>query len=61
MSEETQEQRAIRAVQAIMGGANPTVEAETLANEFTDRQTAKLKKLLGRRGSQTKGADLQHD
>ena len=58
---ETQEQRAERAIRAIMAGANPAVEAEILANEFTDRQTARLRNWVRGRGSQSKGADLPHD
>ena len=49
---ETQEQRALRALQEVYGGADLTAEAEQLANEFTDRQTGRLshwlKSLFGR-------------
>jgi hypothetical protein len=54
---ETQQQRAIRAIEAIMAGANPAVEAELLANEFTDRQTARLSKWVRGRRSQVDAAD----
>ena len=40
--EKTQEQRAMRSLQAIFGGADPTVEATQLANEFTDRQSGRF-------------------
>ncbi|MET0295776.1 MAG: hypothetical protein ABW024_00130 [Microbacterium sp.] len=39
---ETQEQRAMRALEAIWGGADLTQEAMTLANEFTDRHTSRF-------------------
>jgi hypothetical protein len=39
---ETQEQRAQRAIEAIFSGADLNAEAMQLANEFTDRQTARL-------------------
>ena len=49
---ETQEQRALRALQEVVGGADLTAQAEQLANEFTDRQTGRLsrwfKGLFGR-------------
>ena len=41
-SPETQEQRAQRAIEAIFSGADLNAEAMQLANEFTDRQTARL-------------------
>jgi len=37
-----QEQRALRAIEAITAGANIGDEAFRLANEFTDRQTSRL-------------------
>ena len=40
--EETQEERAVRSLQAIFGGADLTAETTRLANEFTDRQTGRL-------------------
>jgi hypothetical protein len=40
--EETQQQRAQRAIEAIFSGADLNAEAMQLANEFTDRQTARL-------------------
>ena len=36
------EKRALEAIAAVNAGANPTQEAFTLSNEFTDRQTARL-------------------
>ena len=36
------EKRALEAIAAINAGANPTREAFTLSNEFTDRQSARL-------------------
>ena len=39
---ESQEQRAQRAIEAIFSGADLNAEAMQLANEFTDRQTARL-------------------
>jgi len=47
--EETQEERAVRSLQAIFGGADLTAETTQLANEFTDRQTGRLKSWLRRR------------
>ena len=47
--EETQEERAVRSLQAIFGGADLTAETMQLANEFTDRQTGRLKGWLRRR------------
>jgi hypothetical protein len=38
----TQEQRAIETINAIAAGGDPSLEAFRLANDFTDRQTAKL-------------------
>ena len=42
------EKRALAAIAAINGGANPTGEAFALSNEFTDRQTARLTAWLRR-------------
>jgi hypothetical protein len=48
---ETQEERAVRSLQAIYGGADLTAESMKLANEFTDRQTGRLKNWVrGRSG-----------
>jgi hypothetical protein len=51
---ETQEERAMRALQAVWDGADLTEEAMKLSNEFTDRQTTRfttwVRRLL-RRGS----------
>ena len=46
---ETQEERAIRSLQAIFGGADLTAETTQLANEFTDRQTGRLGRWFRRR------------
>ena len=46
---ETQEQRAMRSLQAIFGGADLTAETLQLANEFTDRQTGRLKRWVQRK------------
>ena len=54
---ETQEQRAQRAIEAIFSGSDLTEEAMTLANEFTDRQTARLSKWVRGRRSQVDAAD----
>lgn len=45
---ETQEQRAERAITAIVAGGDLTTEAMTLSNEFTDRQTERLRAWLRR-------------
>ncbi|MFS0732299.1 hypothetical protein ABC304_09870 [Microbacterium sp. 1P10UB] len=39
---ETQEERALRALEAIKNGGDVTAEAFRLSNEFTDRHTARL-------------------
>jgi hypothetical protein len=44
----TQEERAIETIIAIAAGGDPSVEAFRLANDFTDRQTAKLSAWFGR-------------
>jgi hypothetical protein len=44
----TQQERAIAAINAIAAGADPSREAFRLANDFTDRQTAKLSDWVGR-------------
>lgn len=46
--EKTQEKRALEAIAAINAGANPTHEAYALANEFTDRHTARFAAWLRR-------------
>jgi hypothetical protein len=46
--EEAQEERAVRSLQAIFGGADLTAESMQLANEFTDRQTGRLKRWVRR-------------
>jgi hypothetical protein len=38
----TQEERAVRSLQAIFGGADLTVEAMQLADEFTDKQSGRF-------------------
>jgi hypothetical protein len=44
----TQQERAIETINAIAAGGDPTLEAFGLANDFTDRQTAKLSSWFGR-------------
>ena len=44
-----QQKRAEEAITAIFSGADLTRETEQLANEFTDRQTARFSAWLGRR------------
>ena len=46
---QTQEQRALRSLQSIFGGADLTAETMRLANEFTDRQSGRLTGWLRRR------------
>jgi len=46
---ETQEQRAIRSLEAIFSGADLTAETTRLANEFTDRQSGRLTGWLKRK------------
>ena len=46
---ETQEERAIRSLQAIFSGADLTAETTRLANEFSDRQSGRLKGWLKRK------------
>lgn len=45
---ETQQQRAIRAIEAIFSGGDLAAETLQLSNEFTDRQVARLKKAIRR-------------
>jgi len=40
--EETQEQRALRHISAIAGGADIAEQASHLSNDFTDRFTARI-------------------
>ena len=59
---ETQEERAVRSLQAIFGGADLTVEAMQLANEFTDRQSGRLTGWLRRRtGGTGQGSDMDNN
>lgn len=43
---ETQEQRAIRAIQSIFSGGDLQAETLQLSNEFTDRQVARLRRAV---------------
>jgi hypothetical protein len=52
---ETQEERAIRSLQAIFSGADLTAETTRLANEFTDRQSGRLTGWLKRKRRGTDG------
>jgi hypothetical protein len=45
---ESQQQRAIRAIEAIFAGGDLAAETLQLSNEFTDRQVARLKKAIRR-------------
>jgi hypothetical protein len=45
-----QQERAIEAINAIFSGSDLTEESLRLANEFTDRQTARLSAWLRRPG-----------
>ena len=47
-SEETQQQRAQRAIEAIFAGGDLQAETLRLSNEFTDRQVERLKRSLRR-------------
>lgn len=53
--EETQEQRAMRALEAIFRGGDLTAETTQLANEFTDRQSGRLKQWMKRGGTSRGG------
>jgi len=44
-----QEERALRAIAAIVQGGDLTAETLALSNEFTDRQTGRLRNLFRRR------------
>lgn len=46
---ESQQQRAIRAIEAIFSGGDLAAETLQLSNEFTDRQVARLKNAVRRR------------
>jgi hypothetical protein len=46
---ETQQQRAMRAIQAIFSGGDLAAETLQLSNEFTDRQVARLRAAVTRR------------
>ena len=48
MTSNEQEERALQAIRNIQAGANPTYEAYTLANEFTDSHTARFRAWLRR-------------
>lgn len=41
---ETQQQRAIRAIESIFAGGDLQAETLRLSNEFTDRQVARLRR-----------------
>jgi len=45
----TQEQRALKHISAIAGGANVTEQASELSNEFTDRFLARMGEWFSRR------------
>lgn len=45
---ETQQQRAIRAIEAIFSGADLATETLQLSNEFTDRQVERLRRAMRR-------------
>ena len=47
--DETQQQRAMRAIQAIFSGGDLAAESLQLSNEFTDRQVERLKAAVRRR------------
>lgn len=55
--EETQEQRAMRSLQAIFNGADLTTETMQLANEFTDRQTDRFSTWFKRLTDRSGGLD----
>ena len=46
--DESQQQRAIRAIEAIFSGGDLAAETLQLSNEFTDRQVERLKKAIRR-------------
>lgn len=54
---ETQQQRAIRAIEAIFAGGDLTAETLQLSNEFTDRQVARLNAALRPRAAGTQRAE----
>ncbi|MCI9858011.1 hypothetical protein [Microbacterium proteolyticum] len=45
---ETQEERALRAIANMQAGADISDEALRLSNEYTDRQTLRMKEWLAR-------------
>lgn len=45
---ETQEERALRAIANMQAGADISDEALRLSNEYTDRQTLRVKEWLAR-------------
>ena len=45
---ETQEQRAMRAIEAIFSGGDLAAETLQLSNEFTDRQVERMTRALRR-------------
>lgn len=47
--DETQEQRAMRAIEAIFAGGDLQAETLQLSNEFTDRQVERLKRVVRRK------------
>ena len=47
--DETQEQRALRTIQAIFSGGDLGAETLQLSNEFTDAQVERLKRAVRRR------------
>ena len=48
---ESQQQRAIRAIESIFAGGDLAAETQQLSNEFTDRQVERVKRALRRRTS----------
>ena len=50
---ESQQQRAIRTIEAIFSGGDLAAETLQLSNEFTDRQLERLKKAIRRPSSGT--------
>jgi hypothetical protein len=50
--DQTQQERAMETINAIAAGADPSSEALRLANEFSDRQSARLAAWLRRSKSQ---------
>lgn len=46
--DETQEERALRAISNMQAGADIPAEALRLSNDYTDRQTRRVKEWLAR-------------